>query len=97
MENKPLHRYLFEKIEADDEIDQEASNQWLHSGMSSQVEGYINAMQEQEIATNATKKRRSKDQTMNSKCRLCELNARRNSTTCPWSMPKPLHQPVHIS
>ena len=70
--NKPLHRYLFEKIEADDEIDQEASNQWLHSGMSSHVEGYINAMQEQEIATKATKKRRNKDQTMNSKCRLCE-------------------------
>ena len=72
MENKPLHRYLFEKIEADDKIDQEASNQRLHSGMSSHVEGYINAMQEQEITTKATKKRRNKDQTMNSKCRLCE-------------------------
>ena len=40
--------------------------------MSSHVEGYINAMQEQEIATKATKKRRNKDQSMNSKCRLCE-------------------------
>ena len=29
-------------------------------------------MQEQEIATKATNKRRNKDQTINSKCRLCE-------------------------
>ena len=40
--------------------------------MLSHVEGYINAMHEQEIAMKATKKRRNKDQTMNSKCRLCE-------------------------
>ena len=59
--NKPLHSYLFKKIEADDEIDQEASNQWLHSRMSSHVEGYINAIQEQEIARKPTKKRRNKD------------------------------------
>ena len=71
--NKPLHNYLFKKTETDDEIDQEASNQWLHSGMSLHVEGYINAMQEQEIATKAIKKRRNKDQCMNSKCQLCEL------------------------
>ena len=72
-QNNPLHSYLFKKTETDDEIDQEASNQWLHSGMSSHVEGYINPMQEQEIATKATKKRRNKDQTTNSKFRLREM------------------------
>ena len=72
MENKPLHSYLFKKTETDDEIVQEALNQWLHSGMSLHVEGYINAMQEQEIAAKVTKKRRNKDRTTNSKCQLCE-------------------------
>ena len=52
--NKPLHSYIFKKIEENNEIDKEASHQWLHSGISSQAKGYINAMQEQEIATKAT-------------------------------------------
>ena len=69
---KPLRSYLFKKFETDDKIDHEASNQWLHSEMSSHVEVYINAMQEQEIATKSIKKRRNKDQIMNSKCRPCE-------------------------
>ena len=47
--------YIFKKIEKDNEIDKEASHQWLHSGISSHVEGYINAMQEQEITTKATR------------------------------------------
>ena len=72
LKNKPLHRYFFEKIEADDEVDQEASNQWFHSGMSSHIEGYINTVQEQEVATKATEKRKNKDHTINSKCWLCE-------------------------
>ena len=72
MENKPLHSYIFKKIEEDNEIDKEASHQWLHSGISSHVEGYINAMQEQEIATKATRKRREKDPTIYAKCRLCD-------------------------
>ena len=70
--NKPLHSYIFKKIEEDNEIDKEASHQWLHSGISSHVEGYINAMQEQEIATKAIGKRREKDPTINAKCRLCD-------------------------
>ena len=70
--NKPLHSYIFKKIEEDNEIDKEASHQWLHSGISSHVEGYINAMQEQEIATKATQKSREKDPTINAKCRLCD-------------------------
>ena len=69
--NKPLHCYIFKKIEEDNEIDKEASHQRLHSGISSHVEGYINAMQEQKKATKATRKRREKDPTINAKCRLC--------------------------
>ena len=70
--NKPLHSYIFKKIEEDNEIDKEASHQWLHIGISSHVEGYINAMQEQEIATKATLKQREKDPTIYAKCRLCD-------------------------
>ena len=77
-------------------MDQKASKQWLHSGMSSHVERNINAMQEQEITMKATKKRRMKDQTMNSKCRLCEMQEE-TVLHVLGGMPKPLHQPVHIS
>ena len=69
--NKPLHSYIFKKIEDDNEIGKPASHQWLHSGISSHVEGYINGMQDQEIATKATRKWREKDPTINAKCRLC--------------------------
>ena len=70
--NKPLHSYIFKKIEEDNEIDKEASHQWLHSGISLHVKGYINAMQEQGIATKATRKRREKDLTINARCHLCD-------------------------
>ena len=70
--NKPLHSYIFKKIEEDNEIDKEASHQWLHSGISSHIEGCINAMQQQETATKATQKRREKDPTINAKCRVCD-------------------------
>ena len=60
-----------QKIKEDNEIDKEALHQWLHSGISLHVEGYINTMQEQEIATKATRKRREKDPTINTKCLLC--------------------------
>ena len=69
---KPLHNYLFKKIEEQQEIDQRATSEWVNTGLSSHLEGYAAALQEQEIATRAIIKRRTKDQTVPMKCRLCK-------------------------
>ena len=69
---KPLHNYLFKKIEEQQEIDQRATSKWMNTGLSPHLEGYAAALQEQEIATRATIKRRTKDQTVPMKCRLCK-------------------------
>ena len=69
--NKPMHSYIFKKVEANEEINVEASHNWLITGLSSHIEGYITSLQEQEIATKATVKRRTKDSKIPSQCRLC--------------------------
>ena len=69
---KLLHGYLPTKIEKDEEIDDKATAEWMNTGLSSHVEGYTAALQEQEIATRATIKRRMKDGNLPIKCRLCE-------------------------
>ena len=48
---KLLHGYLPTKIEKDEEIDDKATAEWKNTGLSSHVEGYTAALQEQEIAT----------------------------------------------
>ena len=58
---KPLRGHLPTKIEKDEEIDDRATAEWMNMGLSSHVEGYTAALQEQEIATRATIKRRTKD------------------------------------
>ena len=70
--NKPKHGYIFRKVEADQKIDTQASHNWLNTGLSSHVEGYATALQEQEIPTKATIKRRTKEPNIESKCRLCK-------------------------
>ena len=70
--NKPMHGNIFRKVEADQEIDTQASHSWLITGLSSYMEGYASALQEQEIATRATIKRRTKESSIESKCRLCK-------------------------
>ena len=47
---KPLHNYLFKKIEEQQEIDQRATSEWMNTGLSSHLEGYAAALQEQKIA-----------------------------------------------
>ena len=69
---KHLHGYLPTKTEKDEEIDDKATAEWMNTGLSSHVEGYTAALQEQEIATRATIKRRMKDGNLPIKCRLCE-------------------------
>ena len=70
--NKPMHGYIFRKVEADQEIDTQASHNWLSTGLSSHMEGYATALQEQEIPTKATIKRRTKEPNIESKYRLCK-------------------------
>ena len=77
--NKPMHGYIFRNVEADQEIDTQASYNWLNTGLSSHVEGSATALQEQEILTKATIKRRTKESNIESKCRLCRDQ---EETTC---------------
>ena len=56
-----MHSYVFKKVEADKDIDAQASHNWMNTGISSHVERYVTALQEQEIATRATIKCRNKD------------------------------------
>ena len=67
-----MHGYVFKKVEDDKDIDAEASHNWMNTGISSHVEGYVTALQEQEIATRATIKCRNKDRNNETKCRLCK-------------------------
>ena len=54
-----MHRYLFNKIDSKDDTDQTKSNQWMTGGLTSHNEGYICTMQEQEIPTGSSVKRRN--------------------------------------
>ena len=67
-----MHGYIFRKVEVDQEIDTQASDNWLNTCLSSHVEGYATALQEQEILTKATIKRCTKEPNIESKCRLCK-------------------------
>ena len=67
-----MHSYVFKKAEADKDIDAQGSHNWMNTGISSHVEGYVIALQEQEIATRATIKRRNKNRNNETKCRLCK-------------------------
>ena len=72
---KVTHGYLQKRIEADQNIDTEKTNQWLNLRFTSHIEGYVSAIQEQEIETKETRKRREKNpeikRNMNTKCRAC--------------------------
>ena len=70
--NKPMHSYVFKKAEADKDIDVQASHNWMNTSISSHVEGYLTAWQEQDIATRATIKRRNKDKNNETESRLCK-------------------------
>ena len=58
---KPQHGYLNKKINENENIDQTTSNIWINEGkFSSHVEGFLFAIQEQEINTRALCKMREK-------------------------------------
>ena len=74
---KEAHGYHLKQIESQDNIDVTKSNNWLSIRFTSHIEGFICAMQEQEIDTRGLRKRREKDVTkeksINSTCRICKL------------------------
>ena len=72
---KPQHGYLFKTRESSTKcIDNEATNKWMkRSTFSSHVEGYLCAIQEEEIMTRAMKAKRLKGDE-NPNCRLCKNN-----------------------
>ena len=67
------HDYLFSKRKDVGNIDVELTNAWhTNSTFSSRVEGFLCAIQEEEINTNYLKHKRSDNkQEVNPKCRLC--------------------------
>ena len=68
---KVTHGYLQKRIEADQNIDTEKTNQWLNLRFTSHIEGYVSAIQGQEIETKRREKNPEIKRNMNTKCRAC--------------------------
>ena len=75
-----MHGYFFKKFQNDETIDKNVSNsRSTYSTITSHFEGYINAIQDQEIPTKYLVNKCQKDAnlqlTCNNKCCLCKVNA----------------------
>ena len=70
---KPQHGFIDRKQQNNPDINQELTHGWLKTNISSHVEGYIVAIQEQEIRTRDLQKKREhpNDNTFNNNCRYC--------------------------
>ena len=72
---KPQHGYLMRTRKDVERCHDIATNGWLKkSTFSSHVEGYLCAVQEEEIFTNALRTKRLKDEPTKAYCRLCRHN-----------------------
>ena len=72
--NKPQHGYLFNKQQSQPNIDTDTTNTWLNDQFrTSHIEGYICAIQEQEIRTRLLINKRENNNA-NPKCRFCKTN-----------------------
>ena len=70
---KPQHGYLFKKQQSAPDYDKESTNAWLKDQfMSSHIEGYVCAIQEQEIRTRQLINKRE-DPNSSPKCRFCKV------------------------
>ena len=73
---KVTHGFLQKRLEKDETIDMKKTNSWLGLKLSSHIEGFMAAVQEQELDTKETRKRRQKNQQrkkeMDTKCRICQ-------------------------
>ena len=71
---KQQHGYLFRKQESQLEHDKKHTNKWLKDRlMTSHIEGYICAIQEQEIKTKLLENKRENPE-VNPKCRYCKVS-----------------------
>ena len=72
---KPQHGFVERKQQENPDINLELTHGWLRENLPSHVEGYIVAIQEQEIRTRDLQKKREheNDNTFNSKCRYCNI------------------------
>ena len=74
---KPQHSFLFKSREKLKDMDNNLTSQWLtKSNITSHVEGYMCAIQEEEINTQELQKRRNRENENNVvqlKCRVCHL------------------------
>ena len=74
--DKVTHGYNTKIVKEDSKVNQSLSVKWIYnSTLTSHMEAYMFAIEEQEIVTKATKKRRELDitnrRTMDNKCRIC--------------------------
>ena len=73
---KETHGYLQKTLEQDETIDMKKTNRWLNLRLTAHVEDYVKAIQEQELNTKETQRRREKDiqkkQTMDTRCKVCD-------------------------
>ena len=71
---KPQHGYIERKQQNNPDINQDLTHAWLKGNISSHVEGYIVAIQEQEIRTRDLQKKREHpdDPTSKRQCRYCK-------------------------
>ena len=71
---KPQHGYLFGTRQSVTQVNEDLTNAWMKkSSFSSHVEGYLCAIQEEEILTASMKAKRSKNEDENPNCRLVTL------------------------
>jgi hypothetical protein len=73
--DKKQHGYLFRTRNIVEQINEDLTNAWMKkSSFSSHVEGYVCAIQEEEIFTNDMKAKRMKQDQLNPNCRMCKSN-----------------------
>ena len=71
----PQHGYLFRTRQSVTQVNKDLTNAWMKkSSFSSHMEGYLCAIQEEEISTASLKAKRSKNEDENPNCRLCRTS-----------------------
>ena len=60
--DKQTHGYLQKTLSRDDTIDMKKTNKWLNLRLFAHAEGYLSAIQEQELDVKETRKRQEKNQ-----------------------------------
>ena len=92
---KEAHGCHQKQIESQDNIDVTKSNNWLSIRFTSHIEGFICAMQEQEIDTRGLRKRREKDVTkkksINVHVESVRVQKSHYSTSCAHALFLPQH------